>query len=360
MQDGAEQNKTEQATPFKLKRAKQKGVVARGVDLGFFSSLAAFVAFAAFSGATLLSQIALDTSRLYRDLGEIGSAPQALAAAAAPFWNAFQIVVALGGCIFVVVATLEIIQVGGLVFTTQPLKPDFSRLNPAKGLKRLFSARMLKETAKSVVKLCLYATASFLVIKEALALRAASITDAATLIDALHERAGHLSFVVLLLALVFAALDQVIARGEFAKQMRMSRSELTREHKEREGEPRLKQKRKQLHAEFASQTKGFGDLAGADMLVVNPEHYAVALVYDAKRMAAPKVLAKGRNHFALALKHRASALSIPILNHPPLARALFKACALGDEAPSKLYRDIANLYLALARARKSEPAHGDA
>lgn len=361
MQDGgAEQNKTEEATPFKLKRAREKGAVARGIDLGFFSSLGAFIAFAAFCGASLMRQTTLDAHRLFGDIADIATAPEALAMAASPFWNAFQNVALMGAIIMAVVATFEIVQVGGIIVSTQPLKPDFNRLNPAKGLKRIFSMRMLKETGKNVLKLVFYGAAAFLIIREALALRAASIVDTASLIDALHERSGQLGFAFLMIALIFAALDQVVSRGEFAKQMRMSRSELTREHKEREGEPRLKQKRRQLHAEFAKQTKGFGDLGGADMLIVNPDHYAVALAYDAKTMSAPIVLAKGRNHFALELKRRANMLAVPIISAPPLARALFKACAPGEQAPAPLYREIAHLYLALARAKTREAAHGRA
>ncbi|MBC7768214.1 MAG: EscU/YscU/HrcU family type III secretion system export apparatus switch protein [Phycisphaerales bacterium] len=359
MQEGAEQNKTEEATPFKLKRAREKGSVARGMDLGFFSALGAFFLFITFTGEAMITNLALAMRNTLSSAGALNST-DALAASALMLWPAFQPVALLGATIVVVVALFEIVQVGGIVFTTQPLKPDFNRLNPAKGLKRVFSTRMLKETLKNIIKMVVYAGASFFLIRHAFEARALSMTGAGSLADALHDQGGRLLFAFVGIALVFAAIDQVLMRGEFRKQMRMSRSELTREHKEREGEPRLKQKRKQLHAEFARQTKGLGDLRGADMLIVNPEHFAVALAYDAKTMAAPTVVAKARNHFALALKQRAGELSLPIFHAPPLARALYKQCDKGDAAPGDLYREIADLYLEVARSKRREVAHGDA
>jgi flagellar biosynthetic protein FlhB len=166
----------------------------------------------------------------------------------------------------------------------------------------------------------------------------------------------RLLFMFILVALFVAIIDQVISRREFLKQMRMSRGELTREHKEREGEPRMKQKRKQLHAEFASQARSFGSLKGSDMLIVNPQHYAIALAYDSKRMDAPRVTAKARNLHALELKRRAALLSIAVFEQPELARALYKACDRGDAVPASRYRDVADLYLQLMRDRAGKDA----
>ncbi|HYD85976.1 MAG TPA: EscU/YscU/HrcU family type III secretion system export apparatus switch protein [Vitreimonas sp.] len=360
MQDGAEQNKTEEATPFKLNRARRKGAVARGADLGFFSAIAAFALYVSFLGEPLIGGLAAAMRRTLLNAAAASPA-DALAMAAAMAAPVLQPLAILGATLVVLVALMEIVQVGGIVFTAHPLKPDFARLNPAKGIKRLFSLRMLKETLKNVVKLTLYGGAALFLIAQAFDARALSVTGAPSLAQALEEYGGRLVFAFTLLALVFAALDQVLARGEFRKQMRMSRSELTREHKEREGEPRLKQRRKQLHAEFARQTRGFGDLPGADLVIVNPDHYAVALAYDASKMAAPHIVAKGRNHFAQMLKQRARELSLPVFRVPTLARALFKSCGAGDEAPAHLYRDIAELYLELARRQGMEAgAHGQA
>jgi flagellar biosynthetic protein FlhB len=227
-------------------------------------------------------------------------------------------------------------------------------------MKRIFSLRMLKETAKNVLKLVTYGLVAYLVIDRSFDILAPASFDAATLIAALHECGLRLLFSFALVALIFAGIDQVIVRAEFRKQMRMSRSELTREVKDREGEPRQKQKRKQLHAEFAKQTRATHGLSGSDMLIVNPQHYAVALAYDASHMKAPTILSKGRNRFALLMKARAASLGIPIYEHPPLARALYRGGAVGREVRPDSYNAVADLYLRLARAKAEEEARCDA
>lgn len=357
MDTGSEQNKTEEATPFKLKRARERGAVARGIDLAFFASLSALSIFSLIAGEAALRKLALSMRQTIMSTSEAESAPEALAAAVPMLWPSLEPVALLGATVVVVVVLLEIIQVRGLIFSTQPLKPDFNRLNPAKGLKRLFSMRMLKETAKNALKLAVYSCTAVLLVREAFDVRGQSISNASSLAQAMHAHGLKLLFAFLALALVFAIIDQVVARGEFAKQMRMSRRELLREHKEREGEPRLKQKRKQLHAAFAKQARALGDLRGADMLIVNPDHYAVALAYDAAKMSAPKVIAKGRNHFARLLKRRAARLSVAIFQDPKLARALYAKCEKSVEVPSAEYRAVAELYIKLRRSDVAGSAH---
>jgi flagellar biosynthesis protein FlhB len=355
-QSGAEQNKTEEPTPFKLKRARERGVVARGIDLAFFAALSGLAMNAVIAGDDSVAKLG-QSMRLAVSQAPAAREPnEAIEIAAALYWPAFQIVAVTATTIMALVALFEIVQVHGIVFTTKPLKPDFSRLNPAKGLKRLFSLRMLKETLKSIVKLAAYSAAAYLTLKYAFDVYARSVDTAPRLGEAMQSASLRLLFAFILVALFVAIVDQVIARREFLKQMRMSRGELTREHKEREGEPRLKQKRKQLHAEFASQTRSLGSLKGSDMLIVNPHHYAVGLVYDSTRMDAPRVTAKARNLHALELKKRAALLSIAIFEQPALARGLYRACNKGDAVPASRYRDVADLYLKLMRARAEKGA----
>jgi flagellar biosynthesis protein FlhB len=355
-QGDSEQNKTEEPTPFKLKRARERGVVARGIDLGFFAALCGLAMYAIIAGDDSIAAIG-QSMRLALAVAPMALEPnQAIETAAALYWPAFQIVAAMAVTIMMLVALFEIVQVRGIVFTAKPLKPDFSRINPAKGLKRLFSMRMLKETLKSIIKLAAYGAAGYLALKYAFDTYARSIDTAPRLGEAMHGASLRLLFMFILVALFVAIIDQVISRREFLKQMRMSRGELTREHKEREGEPRMKQKRKQLHAEFASQARSFGSLKGSDMLIVNPQHYAIALAYDSKRMDAPRVTAKARNLHALELKRRAALLSIAVFEQPELARALYKACDRGDAVPASRYRDVADLYLQLMRDRAGKDA----
>lgn len=340
----SEQNKTEEATPFKLDQARKKGSVARGLDLGFFSAMAAFLLFLAAAGtASALKLVEFSRSRL-GDFSASQDPTQTLPMIAQGWSLLAGIVLTLGAALLIIVIPLEIFQLRGFTFSAHPLKPDFKRLNPVMGFKRLFSLKMLKEAIKSILKFGIYTAITVVAIFAAIERVRTGLNGGREFASVLWSESLELLAMFVAAALVIAAIDQFIARREFSKQMRMSRSELTRENKEREGEPRIKAKRKQLHAEFVKQTEGLGKLAGADLLVVNPEHYAVALAYDPAEMNAPEVRAKARNRLALAMRREAAILNIPVLSDPPLARALFRNSTVGREIAADHYRDVARLY----------------
>ena len=354
MAEGQEQNRSEEPTPFKLRRAREKGQVARGMDLGFVAGLVALAGFAIVAGDRLVSDLAQLMRQALASGAEARDPQEAAALAAALYWPAFRPLVLLGGTVVLFVLLLEIVQLRGLIFTAHPLKPDFSRLNPAKGLKRLFSMRMLKEAAKNVVKMAVYVTVTALLVWSLVSTPGRSQDGADGLASAMSSGGMRLLMLFILVALFFAAIDQIIVRREFHKQMRMSRREVTRETKDREGEPRIKQKRKQLHAEFAKQGGGAGAVAGSDLLVVNPEHLAIALSYDPAKMTAPTVTAKARNNYAQAMKREAFRLGIPMFENRPLARSLYDRCETGKEVGPGDYHAVAALYLKLHHARSTQ------
>ncbi|RHW18947.1 EscU/YscU/HrcU family type III secretion system export apparatus switch protein [Sphingomonas gilva] len=351
MAAGQEQDRSEEATPFKLQRAREKGQVARSIELGVFGALVSLIVFILIAGEGFAGKMAqLMRVSLSAGIDQANDPERAAGMLGALYWSALQPVILLGVTIMLVVLLLEIVQLRGFLFSTHPLKPDFTRLNPAQGLKRLFSARMFKETLKNLLKAAIYGTATYLTIRHAVASQALIASDGERLAEIFRATGLRLLFVFAGIAFGFVLLDQIMVRREFGKQMRMSRREVTREAKEREGEPRIKRKRKQLHAEFSKQ--GSGELRGADMLVVNPDHYAVALRYDNQRMTAPTVAIKGRNARALALKDQAFRLAIPIMQSPALARALYRQCDVGAEIGGTHYEKVADLYLQLHRARQ--------
>jgi flagellar biosynthetic protein FlhB len=359
MADEQDQNRSEEPTPFKLSRAREKGQVARGMDLGFLAALVALMAFGIVAGKRLMAGLAQMMRQALGGIDKAADPQSAPALAATLFWPAIHPVMLLGGTVLLLVLLLEIVQLRGLVFSSHPLKPDFSRLNPAKGIKRIFSIRMVKEAFKNVVKLIAYAGGTTLLIWSLVEAPGRSHDGALGLAGAMEAGATRLLGLFILLALFFAAIDQIIVRREFHKQMRMSRRELTRESRDREGEPRVRQKRKQLHAEFAKQGKQLGSLPGSDLLVVNPEHIAVALAYDPAGMAAPTVTAKARNNYALSMKRQAFRLGIPIFEDRPLARSLYEGCETGREVGADDYRRVAALYLKLHAARSTPGTKND-
>jgi flagellar biosynthetic protein FlhB len=351
--DENEQNKSEQPTPFKLDRARRKGTVARGMDLGFLTSLAAFFGYAWVSGLAFRQSIAQSVHVALSGASSLADGRQALFQATFTIFSAVVRPIALMvGLVFFLVLLFEIVQTG-FVFSGEPLQPDFSRLNPGRGLKRIFSLRLLIETGKQILKLCAYTTVGYLVIRGALASDLASITDGQRLAAALIHAFFRLLGAFLLLAIVFAVLDQLIVRRDFLKRMRMSRRELRKEHRDREGDPRLKQKRRQLHAEFAKASQSMRNLRKADVLIVNPSHIAIALRYEPRTMPAPLVVSAGTNQFALRLKRLAFIYSVPVVENRALAQELHRHSGLNRPIPDQSFKAVAAIYNAMRRQKEA-------
>jgi len=348
----AEQDKSELPTHHKLQQARKKGSVARGMDLGFLTALAAFAGYMWFMGRSIGEQVSRASGAALVAAPTVLSSPnEILAVTGAVLVSALEPLTFLAATVFAVVLVFELVQTG-VVFTGAPLKPDFSRLNPGKGLKRVFSFQMLIQTGKSVLKLVLYVAVSWLVVQGAITVAAATVTDARSLSEAMRAGGLKLLALFLLVAVAVAVLDQLISRRDYLKKMRMSRREVRREHRDREGEPRLKQKRKQLHAEFAKARQSLRGLKGADVLVTNPTHYAVALKYDARTMSAPQVVSKGANQFAQRLKRAAFLHGVAIVEDRLLARALYHGVDLRADVPETLFAQVARLYRAIGPSRQ--------
>jgi Flagellar biosynthesis pathway, component FlhB len=349
--ESAEQDRSENATPFKLDQARKKGILARGTDLGFLSSLVAVAVIAQTVGEDLASAITLNLRRSI--LGGIAAAQEPLSAArflagqasavAALFLVPAFLLVAIG-------AAIEVVQNRGIVFSFEPLKADFTRLNPAAGFKRLFSMRMLKELGKSLFKATLYIGAAFLFIRHIAQTKRGEASDGSQLAYVLIHEAGRILLLFIVLAAIAALFDQLLARGEFAKQMRMSRRDVVRESREREGEPRQKRKRKQILAEILKQAAAAAHVKGADILIVNPTHFAVALRYRPEDGDAPIIQARGQNFWAQRMRKVAEREGIVIIRNPTLARALFREGQPGRPIGSHHFVAVADIYIALRRA----------
>jgi flagellar biosynthetic protein FlhB len=350
MSDQTEQNRSEQPTSFKLKKAREKGTVARGTDLGFLAILVGFTGCLWFSGGAVEGQIAEIARRALISAPQVvGNPDEMLRVTGMVLTSVIRPITLIAVTLFLVVLVFELIQVGP-VFSTEPLRPDFSRLSPAKGLKRLFTVRLLIETVKNVFKMAVYVTLTALLIHYVQAQLAGTIVDAKGLAEAMKSMAFRLLLLALAAAALFAVIDQFIARRDFTQRMRMSRREVRREARDREGDPRMKRKRKQLHAEFAKLSQSVRGIKGADVLITNPVHYAVALRYDNKTMTAPTVVSQGSHRFAQRLKGLAFIYGVVIVQNPELARALYRL-PLGSQVPDALFKPIADIYLAL-RERK--------
>lgn len=349
MEEQSSQNKSEPPTPFKLNKARQQGSVARGLDLGFAVCLIAFAGYLWIFGPGLAGSVTLAAKRTLVTAPTLASGPnESLQLIGMVLATIAQPMLFLFGTLFVMVLAFEIVQTG-FVFSFTPLTPQFNRLSPANGFKRIFSLRQFIETGKNVFKLVIYTALAVLVVLDARTMTVPAISDAAGLIDALARMGFRLLILFAGAAVVIAMLDQMIARKDFFKRMRMTRQETRRETRDREGDPRFKQRRRQVHREYAKLSKSLRNVRNADVLITNPTHYAVALAYDTTTMGAPKVVAQGADQLALRLKRMAFIHGVVTVENRELARNLYHRCEIDREIPETYFRAVAQIYRRLRR-----------
>lgn len=347
-----EQNKSEQATAYKLEQARKKGMVPKSQELGMVVTVACCAGYLLVRGNQMGRQLAQLCARIFAEGSQLDGGGHALIAwMGMAFVEATRIVapmifISLGGALIATVAQI------GLLFAPVALKADLSRLNPMQGIKRIFSMQMLIDAAKACFKMVVYCAIAFTVIAEIARTASHADMNPIQLIGMLKSSGLRLLGFLLLAALVFAAIDQIVVRRMFAKKMRMSKYELKQEIKQREGDPRIKQKRKQLQRELLQRSQSMRDMRGADVVVTNPTHIAVGLKYEPGKMAAPTVVARGAGEFALRLRRLAFIYGVPIIEARTLARQLYRNTALEREIPADLYRDTAAVYLRVQRIKQ--------
>ncbi|MBK6576955.1 MAG: EscU/YscU/HrcU family type III secretion system export apparatus switch protein [Sandaracinaceae bacterium] len=329
--------KTEQATDKKLREARQKGQVPKSRELSSAVVLLALTAALASSAAPL--QVG------FRSLFELSLASMhtgaegSLRALTASLTLASTLVlpILLAGMFSGVALTF--LQVGPLL-TFDPISPDLSRVDPLKGTKQLFSLKRLVELLKSLALLGLVTAVAWVSLR-------AALRGVLTLVlapgDAVLRSLGLLGeqlFLRVGLALLgVGVLDLLYQRWQFQRDQRMSKDEVKREYKNAEGDGQLKHERKRKHQEIIEH-QTLEQVRGADALIVNPTHLAVAIHYDEDGEGAPEVLAKGADHLAQKMIAAAREAGVPVLRDIPLARSLYEL-SLGEEIPEELYDAVA-------------------
>ncbi len=343
--------KTEKPTPRKLREARKKGQIPRSVDLVQWLTLLA----ASFLLPTILDSLVRRTGSDFRgtfkmassgDIGPtLGHVASATGSAALGLFPLFAFVV--------VSAILGMASQGGIVLTGDPIKPKWERISPKAGFKRVFGVASLVETGKAVVRLTVLA-----------------ILVATTLIAAGrdHLLASGLSLrfstdlllgqVIVLLRLaafvgsVVGLADYAFQRWQTTKKLKMSKQEIKQEAKSSEGDPMIRSRRRQAHAKI-TRNQMLSAVNGASVVVVNPTHYSVALVY-ADDGSAPIVVAKGTDELAFRIRDRARLGEIPIVESPPLARALHASVEVNDPIPESFFEAVAIVLAFVMRPRANK------
>ncbi len=354
------QERTEQATPKRLQEARKKGQVPRSAEL----SMAAVCISAA---AAIYSLGQMSTGQFIDFMRDMLSLSHAQAMSADAIWPALQsagsrailIVLPILGATFCAALAAPLV-IGGWNFSTQALAPQFGRINPGKGIGRMFSARALIELCKGLAKVFVIGVIAFILIK-ALTPQLMGLT--AEPVNAAIGHAGSLisySLLVLVCGLaIIAAIDVPFQLWQHSKDLRMTREEVREEYKESEGSPETRGRIREAQREL-SRGRMLQEVPTADVVVTNPTHFSVALRYDDKKMRAPVVVAKGTDLLAAKIREIAAEHGVPVIEAPPLARALHRSVDIGREVPAALYVAVAQVLtyvfqLRAARERGMSP-----
>ncbi len=350
-------DKSEAATPYKLQQARRRGSVARSPDLtGAVALLTAAAALYAWGRKAMQAMIVLARAALIQGLAMDLTAVSVVSLVGRVGAGALHIVAPFALAV-AAAALLSSLAQTGLVWSAFPLKPDLTRINPATGLKRLFSMRTIYDAFKSVVKVGILGWVLYLIVRDLAPalylLGERSPFDAlGDLIAILGGMALKLAFVALMLAL----LDLGYTRFEFKRKMRMSRRDVKDEVKHREGDPRVRSRLRGLRVEMLQKAASVRQVGQADVLIVNPTHLAVALEYKRGEMAAPVMLAKGAGSLAARMRAEAARCGVTIVRNPPLARALYFQAGMGQTIPAALYPDVARVMVWLLAQRNARSA----
>jgi flagellar biosynthetic protein FlhB len=242
-----------------------------------------------------------------------------------------------------IAALLAPLLIGGWNLSFEALMPDFTRLNPMSGFGRMFSTRSVVELAKAFAKFIFLALVAVLILKQKSGeLMGLGLEPTRTAIAHATSLTGYALLMLAGTLGLIAAMDVPWQLFQYNKQLKMTRQEIRDEMKESDGSPEVKGRIRKLQAEIARR-RMMQEVPKADVIIVNPTHFAVALRYDEKRMRAPTVVAKGADVIAARIREIATENLVPIFEAPPLARALFKSVEIGTEIPATLYVAVAQI-----------------
>jgi flagellar biosynthesis protein FlhB len=338
--DGPGGEKTEKPTPQRLKKARKEGQIPRTQELGTWTGMAA--------ASVLLPMVvenAYDESQtLFVQIGRVASDPELVDVYAllGQALSAFMSTVLPLALALMAVGVAASAAQGGVTVSGKSMKPTLKKFNPFNGFKRMFGTQGLWEATKAIIKTVALAVVVIVTSDRAQQLvSSAGALPLSAVVGTFTSSAILMFRVVAVTGLVIAVADYVVVRAKMMKQLKMSKYEITQEHKQAEGDPHMKAHRRGVQMSM-SRNRMMAEVAEADVLLVNPTHVAVALKYEPAK-GAPRIVAKGAGEVAAKLRARAEEARVPMVQDIPLARALHASCDIGQEVPPQLFTAVARV-----------------
>lgn len=349
------QERSEDASAKRKEDARKKGQITRSRDFGAMVLTLGGVLLLFAVGEHIAEAVVRETQRLFEASGSLGvDLPLALGSSVSNAGTATLAFLVGAACLGVLAGSVP----GGMTFSAKPLAFKASRLSPLAGFKRMVSVKALVEATKAILKFLLVAGGTTLVIHMS--------WEHLPELGRIEAHAGvplalsYLKFACLgvtLPLLLISAIDVPFQAHEQKKQLKMTKQEVKEELKDTDGKPEVKQRIRRLQQEMA-QARMFGDIADADVIVTNPQHYAVGLKYDPTTSDAPLIVAKGADLVAARIREVAQAHDVPIVRSPMLCRALFYNCDIGNQVPVPLFVAVAQVLAYVQRLRLAKAGMG--
>ncbi|MGE5514259.1 MAG: flagellar biosynthesis protein FlhB [Bacteroidota bacterium] len=344
MADESSDDKTEDPTGKRLTEARGEGNIAQTMEAKIVASLVAGMILV----GMLAPMMARDIKALITPFIE---RPHAIAVDAGALSH-LTVDIGIGiakvmawplALVVIFALTLSLIQSKGFLFVPKRLMPSFDKINPLQGVKRLFSLNQVVELVKALLKLALVGTLLFFAMWRHLGeyqnLATLGLED---LLAYLRDQIYWMAFITVLSMVIIAAADYFFQRYRWMEKMKMSKQEVKDEHKQSEGDPQVKARIRSIRISRARK-RMMAAVPKADVVVTNPTHFAVALKYDPETMDAPHLVAKGADLVAKRIRDLATENEVPIVENPPLARALYATVELDQEVPPEHYKTVAEI-----------------
>lgn len=347
-----DQEKTEQATPKRKEEAREKGQVAKSREISSAAILISGLLYFWFGATSMLNHFMAVMKRYFISLVSTSVSTDTISSLmAGVVYDIFSLLLPLFIIAAVTAFVVNLLQTG-FVFSAEPLTPKWSKIDPIKGLKRLFSLHAAVELIKNVFKIFIIGVSLWLAMRSEITILPNLVSYS---IPEIVAYVGKVAFKIVTstcwILVVLAVLDFLYQRWEHMRSLKMTKQEVKEEYKQLEGDPLIKGRIRRIQREWARR-RMMAAVPKADVVITNPTHYAVALRYDQETMAAPTVIAKGADYLAEKIKELARIHHIPIVENPEVARLLFKLTEVEEMIPETLYRAVAEILAYVYRIRQ--------
>ena len=340
--DVDDSQRTEEPSQRKLSRARSRGQVAQSREINNWFLIGTALALVVFAGGPIARAIGMALKRYIEAPHEL-SVEGALWPAVSDTLRTVGAALALPFGLLILAALAGSLIQTGLLFAPEKLTPKLENLSPAKGFARMFSARGLMEFGKTLAKLAVVvAVVALLMQPELVRLPLMSGLDAGQMLGEIARLTARIGLGVFVALTVIAVLDYGFQRLSFTKSMRMSKQEVKEEFKQSEGDPMIRARLRQIRMDRARK-RMMAAVPTASVVVTNPTHVAVALRYDLGSEGAPRVVAKGAELLAQRIREIAAEHKVPIVENPPLARALYANVEVDQQIPPEHYKAVAEI-----------------